>query len=130
MRIIEKIVRSLLVVSLSMSLGGAAIARVSHEVKAPAKIYAAAENDTSILRLCDANQIQDHKGSPVKLVHIHACGACVTASVTIPSFDPISPLAFVLAPQKWTAYFPEPIVDWASVPPAAPPYSHAPPSFS
>lgn len=131
MRIIRTSVRFLLILALSFLLGGAAIARISHEAQAPAKVYLSGEGSgVSIVKLCDSKSLLDHQGTPVNIKHIHACGACVIADATVISFDPINPIAFVLAPEKTPAYFPEPIADWATVPPAAPALSHAPPFFS
>lgn len=130
MRFIKIVARTLLILALSLSLGGAATARIFHETQAPGKVYLSGMSDGSILQLCDSKQIMDHRGAPVKIGHIHACGACIATSVVIISFDPVTPIAFVLIPSKAALYFPEPVVDWASVPPAAPRTAQAPPSFS
>lgn len=130
MRIFRIVARILFILALSLSLGGAATARVFHEVQAPGKVYLSGEGDGSIIQLCDSKQILNHQGAPVKIGHIHACGACIATSAAILSLDPVTPIAFVLIPSKAPLYFPEPVVDWAAVPPAAPQTAHAPPSFS
>lgn len=130
MRIIKIVARILLIFALSLSLGGAATARIFHETQAPGKVYLSSESGGSILQLCDSKQILNHQGAPVKITHIHACGACVATGVAVTSLDPVTPVIFVLIPRKAPLFFPELIIDWASVPPAAPRTAHAPPSFS
>ena len=131
MRILKKLASFLLAIALSFALGAAAVARVSHETHAPQKVFVSGQAKASIVQLCSSKQIVDQKGSPLKIVHINACGKCVVGDgATTQLFEPRKVLVETLTPPVQIQVYVEPVASWVSVPPAAPRASQAPPTFS
>lgn len=131
MLLLQKLMRFILAIVLSFALGGAAVARTSHEAHAPQKVFVAGGANSSIVQLCSSKQLVDHSGSPIKIVHISACGMCISGDIT--NHEDIAPLTsvlMVLVPLVVISIERETTDGLISIPPAAPRASQAPPIYS
>lgn len=89
-----------LAILLALVLGMASVARASHEAHAPSRLILTGQGE----RLAGPNCVPhgvDEDGRPVRLIHIHSCGDCLSALDVLAAPLPPMTVALVLdAPRR------------------------------
>lgn len=129
MPLLGKTLRIIIGVTLAIVLGTASVARASHEAQAPSHVFLSDDDGGLTQAGCFSLHVTE-SGAPVKPVHIHACGFCLSVFAEIVEPSPPDTIFHRLQPPRRLLFYPPPVPVMTRVMAEPSNTPRAPPIFS